>query len=762
MNPNNDPAQALSSSVLESTAGGVVALLRSIRKHWALVTALTGLAAVGSLIEAKSQTKIYQTHSTIEVDPHVSQPLGGNLQEGALDFGVGFTDAREYYETQYKLLTSDRVLGDVVRDLSLLADPDFGGVTSKNPTPEQVQRAIGALRGRIAIEPIKGSRLVMIKVEDRDPKRAKRVADGVATTFVDDNLSTAIASTSDAVVWLNGQLDHVREQLEENENALHAFKEKYELPSTSINDASNMYRLELQSYAEALTKMRTEMQSAQARNSVLSKLAEGDPDDLPTSELFRDDFLQNLRAKYIAAQQERRDLLAEGKGDSHPLVKRATDRVTDTRSALIAEIKHVKQGVARDLAIIQREEAGETELYEQSRHRAVDLNMKEIEYHRLDRTREQSEKVFAFLLEKLKGADLARMMRVNNLRVVDPAPEPEAPIRPRVGTRVWIGGLIGLLLGVFIAWLRDQLDSSVKTPDDVESKLGVTFLGLLPKLETDEQADKRRGKRSPPRRRSALVGKDSTELAVHERPLSGIAEAARAIRTNLLFTNPDRPLRTLLVSSAAPNEGKTTVACSIAIAFAQGGQKTCIVDCDLRRPRIHNIFGRAGDMGVTNVLVGDAEVDDVAKITEVPNLWCIPAGPVPPSAADMLQSARFRRFIEELTERFDRVIMDSPPLIAVTDAAIMSKLADGTVFVVRAFKTNRQLSRHGLRSLQDVGAPIIGAVLNWVDFNRHEYSTRYYHYAYYKREGYNSLPSAGPGTGGDGGEPPGQSPPVPN
>jgi succinoglycan biosynthesis transport protein ExoP len=205
-----------------------------------------------------------------------------------------------------------------------------------------------------------------------------------------------------------------------------------------------------------------------------------------------------------------------------------------------------------------------------------------------------------------------------------------------------------------------------------------------------------------------------------------------------VFMNPDRPHRKLLVTSAAPAEGKTTVACSIAIALAQGGQRVCIVDCDLRRSRLHRIFNRVGEAGVTNVLVGEATLDEVAKPTGIDNLWSIPAGPTPPNPADIFHSERFRQFIADLGDRFDRVVIDSPPLVAVTDAVVIATLVDGTVFVVRAFKTSRHLSSQGLRSLRDVDAPVVGAVLNAVNLSRHEYSN-YYHYYYYKREGYPST-----------------------
>jgi capsular exopolysaccharide synthesis family protein len=286
------------------------------------------------------------------------------------------------------------------------------------------------------------------------------------------------------------------------------------------------------------------------------------------------------------------------------------------------------------------------------------------------------------------------------------------------------------LLGIAAAWASEQLDSSLKTPDDVEQWLGVTFLGLLPEYES-EGSEKEKAKRRS--RRKPKSGDDHTpELNVHEEPVSGVAEAARAVRTNLMFINPDRPARVLLITSAAPAEGKTMVACSIAIALAQSGQRVCLVDCDLRRPRMHRIFQRPGTAGVTNVLVGESNVDDIIGDTPVRNLSVVCAGPLPPNPADVLHSERFKVLLRDLSERFDRVIIDSPPLVAVTDGAIISRLVDGTVFVVRAFKTSRQLANQGLRALRDVEAPVVGAVLNAVKLGRPEYAY-YYHYKYYRR-----------------------------
>jgi polysaccharide biosynthesis transport protein len=732
--------------VAEGWSADPAAVLKALRRNWPLIVACLILGTGIALVQSRSQRPVYEASTLLEITPQPVQPLGDKTPT-ALDMGAGmYFDTQEYYQTQYQIVSSERVLSAVARDLALSSDFDFFGLKSAPGSPASIETSTAVLRGRTTVDPIKNSRLFHIKVEDTDPKRAQRLSDAIANAFIDQNLQTAIASSSEAVVWLTGQLDHVKQVLDLNENALHDFKQQNDLPSTSINEVSNMLRVEMQEYDTALAHTRTRKQEIQARFTELEKITPEKPDEVPSSELLSNSYLQSLRTDYQQLVKERASLTGEGKADNHPLVKSLDGRLEKTRDALLAEVHKIQAGLALDLSIIRQQEAGESALLEDSRHRAVELNMKEIEYHRLDRTRDENEKLFELLTNKMKEADLARMMRVNNIRIVDRAADPGGPIRPRVGVDAGIGALAGLILGLALMWLREVMDNSVKTPQDLEERLGVTFLGLLPEMADDGEGKSRRRRRTRP-----WVQPDAAahhvELVVHEHPLSGIAEAARSIRTNLTFMNPDRPFRRLLVSSAAPMEGKTTVACSIAIALAQGGQRVCIIDCDLRRPRIHRIFDRAGDVGVTNVILGEATVDEVAKPSLVQNLWAVPAGPVPPNPADMLHSERFRKFLDDLSDRFDRVVIDSPPIAAVTDSAVLSTLADGTVFVVRAFKTSRQLARQGLRILHDVDARVVGAVLNAVDLSNREYG--YYHYYYYKRDGYRPITTRSDDTPSD-------------
>jgi len=734
---------AVGASGESNVLSSAVWLLRAVRKHWALIVGVVVLAGAASLAYSKSLPKIYEAGTMIEFDPDVIKPLGNKA-----DPMIGWSavwDTREYYETQYAIMKSDRVLTNVVRDLSLQSDADFLGYKPAAPAP--LESTVESLRGRVLIEPVKGSRLVLIKVQDRSPAQARRLSEAVSRAYIQHNLDKMISATSETVVWLSGQLEHFKRELEQNENSLHDFKKQNQLPSSTLEDLSKLIRMEMQEYDAALTRTRMRKGELQARFTELGKVNTDNPDQLAASELLSNSFLGGLRGHYQNAVRERGELLAEGKGENHPAVKKADEKIGIAKAHLVAEIKNIQGAVARDLAVIEHQEASEAGLFEASRKKAVELNLKEVEFHRLDRTRAQNEKLYAVLLEQLKEADLRRMMNTNNIRMIDVAREPTDAIAPRVSTNVMVSILVALVLGIGLAVLREQLDNTIKTPEDIEQKLKVTFLGLLPEMADDDPM--RPG--GPPNKKQDKSEKKGTrrikqehppELLVHDRPNSGIAEAARSLRTNLMFMNPDEPYRRLLVTSAAPSEGKTTVAVSIATSLAQGGQKVCIVDCDLRRPRLHRIFDRAGDIGLMNAILGEVTIDDIAKPTVVPNLYSVPCGPVPPNSADVVASEKFRALLDELSRRFDRVVLDSPPVIAVTDSAIISTLVDGVVFVVRAFKSSAGVCSSGLRTLLDVDAPIAGAVLNAVNLNRHEYS--YYQYYYYRREGYAPItPAAG-------------------
>ena len=728
-------APALPQERTEPDEAGFDALVvwRTVRKHWATALAAALLISVSVAFYTLGQTKIYEAASTIQFDPNPPRPLGGKF-EAVVEMGSGAVwDTREYYETQYQIIQSMRVATAVVVELGLQRDAAFiynlpkdAPIPKMNPLTDE--QAAEALRGRIRVEPVKGSRLALVRLQDANPERAARILSAVVDHYVQQNIDTALEATTQANSWLGTQTEKLRGELEKSEMDLHNYKENNNLLAAAFDDRSSMLREQMGQLNNLLTSVRAKREEVASRRNELAKVKVEDPSELPATELLASVILQQLRAQYIDAKRQREALLRSGKGPNYEEVKAQDARMDETKRAILAEVKNIQGALDRDLSAIKRQEGGLAGLFEQTKKEALELNRQEIEYDRLKRTKENNEQLYKLLMERTKESDLARMLNVNNVRVLDRPRVPRSPVRPNVPLNIGAGIIIGILIGIGTAMARAMLDRTLKTPGDVEQVLGVSFLGLIPELEmTKEQQQAQKQNRRRDRRGSGR------ELIVHEMPTSGIAEASRTIRTNILFTAPDKPYRVMLITSAAMGEGKTTVACCIAIAMAQTGKRVVLVDCDLRRPRLHRIFGKPADAGLTSALAPE-NPDDAPDIqteeTDVPNLTVLVAGAHPPNPAELLQSERFKTVLKALMAKFDYVILDSPPVLAVTDAAVLSTLVDGVVMVTRAFQTRKELAQHAVRRLTDIGAHVAGVVLNAVNFTKDEYK---YSYQYYRR-----------------------------
>jgi len=742
---SHDPTTNQAQDAEGHANAGLLSLWRSLRKHWITAFAVAIVVIVGVTFWTTSQKRIYEASASIQFDPNPPRPLGGKV-ESVVEMGSGAVwDAREYYETQYQIMRSRRVALNVVRQLGLDHDARFvqnappGGHVQDLAEPIPEEDAAELLRARLRIDPVKNSRMAVMRVQDADPERAATLARALAESYRDQNIDTVLESTKDASEWLRSEHDALLKELETSELALHKYKEDKNILSVQYDDQSNMLREEIGQLNQALTTVRTRREEVAARAGELGKVKADNPAELPSSELLSNPLLQALRQDYINALREEQALLKSGLGRNNPEVQSASARVDESRKGLLDEVKNVQAAVQRDLAIVSRQEGGISGLFERAKKQGLELNLLEIEYNRLRRAKDNTEKLYSLLLERSKESDLTRRLRVNNVSIVDAPVVPKAPIKPNLPLNVGGGIVIGLVLGALAAVGRGMLDRTVKTPSDIEQTLRATFLGLIPEID-----DRSAGPRLGGRKRGQAQQQGAPELIMHENPMSGVAEASRSVRTNLMFMAPDKPYRTLLVTSAGPSEGKTTIACCIATAMAQAGKRVLLIDCDLGRPRVHRIFRRGGrDMGpgLTTALLEEGVEEQLPVETEVPNLWVVPAGPIPPNPSELLHSERFRALLGRMNERFDQVILDSPPLVAVTDATILSTIVDGTVMVVRAFKTRKDLAEHGLRLLSDVGANLAGVVLNAVNLSKDEYKYSYYYY--YRRGNYYANPAEG-------------------
>jgi capsular exopolysaccharide synthesis family protein len=719
---------------LEAQGQSLLAVWHALRKYWSISAAVATTVMLAVAFYAMGQTKIYRSSATIQVDPSAPKPLGKDVQT-VVDMGAGdYFANREYLETQYKIIQSKRIAKAVVerlglhRDVSFLQNvpprPGFSG----QPVTEDI--AADVLRSRLIVEPVKDSRLAYVRYEDASPERAQRILSAVIDAYISQNLDDTLASVNSAVEWLRSQLDKLKADLDSSEMALHDFKEQQNILALEVDDQTNILKDQLHQLNSALTQARTRRQDLAAKYDELVKTSEDDPRSLTAPEFLNNALLSSLRTHYEDAVRERDAELGHNKGPNHVDVLSAEARVKATRAAVLAEVRNIRGAAQRELAAADRQEGSLQALLTEAQRRAVEVNLLEIQYNGLQRARKNNEKLYSLVLERTKETDLERLLRVNNLRVVDAADLPLAAVRPRISVMVLAAVLAGLASALGVALGLAALDRTLKTPEDIETELGLSCLGILPLL--DDRSTKSHGYGSRGRRRSPDHRDVRPELVVHQAPTSSVAEAARAVRTNLMFMSPDNPIRALLVSSANPSEGKTTVACCIAVSVAQAGHRTLLVDCDLRRPRIHRVFGMSGDDGLTTALLDDTALDRAIQASEVPNLSVLPAGPIPPNPADLMHSERFRAIIAELRGRFDRVVLDSSPIAPVTDATILSAYVDATMLVVRAFVTKKDMARHTLRSLRDIGSKLAGVVVNAVDFTRHEYK----YTSYYGRYGY--------------------------
>jgi len=373
----------------------------------------------------------------------------------------------------------------------------------------------------------------------------------------------------------------------------------------------------------------------------------------------------------------------------------------------------------------------------------LDLNLREIEYSRLSRQQESNSKLYSLLLQRTAETDLTRLLRTTHVRIVDRALVPTAPVSPVVPLIIAGGLLGGLFLGVLVAFLMSQMDRRIQNVRDVE-ELGLTILGVFPRVEEPGADQSNYLKR---RKRQQVVEVENVDQILNTHPMSMAAESCRTLRTNLTFMSAESPLTTLVVTSADPKDGKTTVASNIALAFAQSGQRVLLIDADLRRPRLHEAFAIDNRIGLTNALVGELKLSEVTRQVDIDHFSIVTSGPIPPNPAELLHTRQFAELLEEAAKHYDRVIFDSPPLRAVADAAILAPQCNGALLVARTRATTRDAVLTAIRGLKDVQANLVGGVLNDVESSgggRGYLDGGYYHY--YRSEEYRSDEE--PGGGG--------------
>jgi capsular exopolysaccharide synthesis family protein len=354
-----------------------------------------------------------------------------------------------------------------------------------------------------------------------------------------------------------------------------------------------------------------------------------------------------------------------------------------------------------------------------SRRRAMTMKEKAIQYNILKREADTNKELYKGLLQRMKEAGVSAGITASNIQILDRAESPTKPYKPNMRLNLLLATMIGLFFGVGMAFFFEYLDNTVKTPEDVEQLIRLPSFGMVPAISHERRNRLERGDSYP------------VELVAFGAPKSILAEAYRNIRTSILLSFSEKPPKKIAISSPNPAEGKTTTVINTAIALSQTGARVIIIDTDMRKPRIHQVFEKENGTGLSSFLSGNADLEAIIMKTEIPNLYYIPSGPIPPNPSELLGSNLFKIMMGSLGEQFDHMILDTPPLLGFADSVIVSTTVDGVILVVSGGKTPRQTLQRAKAVLLQVNAKILGVVINRVDIQRGEYGYYYYRYHYY-------------------------------
>jgi len=729
---------------------------RVLRKRRWTVLSVFFLIFTLVLIGTLKQKPVYRAKALLEIEKENPHLL--SVQElFELD-----TVSDSYLETQYRVLRSDTLAQRVIQPLALYdlsefnpkAAEDSGSrqwasrdnviptVSAAQNDPAVIQVVLARFRDNLSVEPIKLSRLVEISFESYDPVLAARIVNTLAAEHIEQNLEVRWEATQKASEWLSQQLQEIKGRLEKSENDLQTYAQRNGLLflESDKNSPENIVSERLRQLQEELTRA----QAARYEKEALHRLVEaGDYASLPGA--TDNKLVQDLTIRLADLQREMA-LLATNFTPQYPRIKQLQNQIGEIESILSRERTRVAQRISNEYFAAAKREALVRQAFQQQEQQANVVAGRAVQYNILRREVETNQQLYQGLLQRLKEAGVSAGLKASNIRVVDPAEQPRKPARPNLLLNLAMAAVLGLGLGVGAAFFQDYLDSSLKSPEDVERFLGLPALALIPAVESlNGRQHRLPGHASPwSSLTSASASADAKPLLAtpawyridaNSKQSSSLAEAFRSLRTSVLLSSANRPPRTLLVSSSQPGEGKTTISVNLAISLAQLGQRVLLIDGDMRRPCVRKALDLPNGLGVVSYLTGQQDWRAAVCPAGVPYLDALVCGPLPPNPAELLSCDRMRTLLHEACQEYQFVLLDSPPLLNVADSRILASLVDGVVLVVRGGTTPRELAQRAYAYARDVGAHLIGVVLNNLDLRRgDDYYYRYYHYDYYGSE----------------------------
>jgi capsular exopolysaccharide synthesis family protein len=611
-------------------------------------------------------------------------------------------------------------------------------------TPEQAQKLEpyeDALRNNLNVEPVSNTNLVYIRFQHTDPQVAANVANTLAAVFRENDVRQESSGLQKAEDVLANQITELQTRIRDNEQRRISFRKSNDLP-LGKKEGQDLTAAQLQAYLAQMQTAEANRKKAEAdyRSAVETQNTAG---IWSIPQVQENKNVQRLREK-ISDLEEKKKALLVVYTEEWPEVQKINRQLAQLNEELKRAPQEIIAGLKNRLDASVKEERAASSSYFGSRAKANVQSISETSLGDLDQAIETDRQNLNLYMQRLNELRVTNPERTNgNITMVEEARVPRAPIGPPRVRNIVVALLLSLGIGVGLAFLLDYLDDTLKSVEDVDRHLHLPTLALIP---APRDARRLLGRGAP-----EPVPGAATALTLIDDVRSPVAEAYRHLRTSLLLSSAGQPPKTVLVTSSQPSEGKTTTAVNIATMLAQTGADVLLLDCDLRRPRIHTHFGLPNARGVTNYLSGEANVSDLVQTYDkLPNLKVISSGPVPPNAAELLGSEEMRKLLFVLAENFTHIIIDSPPAISFTDASILSTMVEGVMLVVHGGRSSRAVVRRAKQQLQDVGAHLFGIVLNNVKLEGTDY---YYYSGYYSAEedgAPEGAEAAGVGTGGGG------------
>ena len=725
-------------ATVESREDGVsiVHLWRVLQKRRWLV--LGSLATVVLIVTAISLAlpKRYDASSRLLLDLEGSQDLG--LDQVVMPIGI---DLDTKLQTQIRIVQSDTIATSVIKQLGLQNNPLFAGKQATSPGRDfdsldlQTRAALtNGLQRYLTVQLVPKTEIMEIHFRSRDPKLAADVANAVATTYIERNFQTKYQATQQTSDWLTKQLEDVRKNAELAQEKVISYQQKTGLYGTDESHNIVIDRLEL------LNKALSEAEGDRIVKEAKYRIAMTENPDL-IANIAPESLLGALYKQRVESRSEYAQLAAKY-GASYPRVIQLQSQLHELDSNIAEEITKVSETLRAEYRAALKSEQMLQASLDKQKDDAYRMNQDAIQYGIMRREVESSRDLYEGLLKKLKEAGILAGLKSSDINIIDQASVPVVPVEPRIPLNIALGCMGGLLFGVALAFVVENVDSSICTPEDIETYCSLPSLGIIPSVALDD---------SPAQRQLTRTGAPQLILPITmEHRNSGGAEAFRALRTSLLLSSPGAPPQVILVTSAMMQEGKSFTSMNLAVVLAQTGQKVLLVDSDMRRPAVNKYLGIATNQGLSACLAGTEDsAAMIIKIEEIPGLHVLPAGHMPPYPSEMLASEALPQLVQRWREQFRYIVIDTPPVLAVTDAVVTARVADVVVLVVRSEKTGRQSLLRTRDLLKKIHANIAGVVVNDLSFNSVEYRQYYGYYGKDHQGYYHSGNGNGNGNGSD-------------